>query len=67
MNYSDIQLTPITKIEASIFQINIPSTVEPFIKIEQNGDIYIKGNLIENDKEIVEGFREFFKTYGFIK
>ena len=24
-----------------------------------NGDIFVKGKLIENDKEVVDGFREF--------
>jgi hypothetical protein len=30
------------------------------ITIHHNGDIYIKGNLIENDKELVEEMRKFF-------
>lgn len=28
------------------------------IRIEGNGDIYVKGNLIENDVEVVEGMRD---------
>jgi hypothetical protein len=30
------------------------------ITIHHNGDIYIKGNLTENDKELVEEMRKFF-------
>ena len=30
------------------------------IKVNGNGDIFVKGNLITNDMEVVEGFKEFF-------
>lgn len=30
------------------------------LKFERNGDIYVKGKLIENDKEVVNAFREYF-------
>ena len=30
------------------------------LKFERNGDIYVKGKLIENDKEVVNTFREYF-------
>lgn len=29
----------------------------PIMKLESNGDIYVKGKLVENDKEVVEGMR----------
>ena len=29
------------------------------IKLCNNGDIFVKGKLIENDKEVVEAMREF--------
>ncbi|MEF8682015.1 UNVERIFIED_CONTAM: hypothetical protein ORM23_18270 [Bacillus cereus] len=28
------------------------------LSLKSNGDIYVKGNLIENDKEVVDGMRE---------
>jgi hypothetical protein len=34
---------------------------EPIIKLCANGDIFIKGKLVENDIEVVEGMREFLK------
>ena len=39
------------------FQKNGEST--PIIELKSNGDIYVKGNLIENDKEVVDAMREF--------
>lgn len=29
----------------------------PVLKLCENGDIYVKGKLVENDKEVVEGMR----------
>lgn len=31
----------------------------PILKLCPNGDIFVKGKLIENDKEVVDGLREF--------
>ena len=35
------------------------------LKFETNGDVFYKGKLIENDKQITDGFREFLKLQGF--
>ena len=52
-----------------------PNTIEfkvgefietPFIKLCENGDIFVKGKLIENDKEVVDAMREFLTQQGFI-
>ena len=40
--------------------------VEPFIKLCENGDIFVKGKLIENDIEVVDAMREFLTQQGFI-
>ncbi len=34
------------------------------MKLKANGDIYVKGNLIENDSEVVDGLREFLTSHG---
>ncbi len=34
------------------------------IKVCENGDIFIKGKLIENDKEVVDAMREFLIDSG---
>ncbi|HDR6247814.1 TPA: hypothetical protein QCU24_005694 [Bacillus cereus] len=31
------------------------------ISLKSNGDILVKGKLVENDKEVVDGMREFLK------
>ena len=36
------------------------------IKLCANGDIFVKGKLIENDKEIVDAMREFLRTQGYL-
>jgi hypothetical protein len=41
--------------------------VEPFIKLCENGDIFVKGKLIENDIEVVDAMREFLTQQNFIK
>ena len=50
----------------NILQIRMPNDLE-ILRVEANGDIFYKGRLIENDKEIVDGFREFFIVQGYIK
>lgn len=32
------------------------------LRFDNNGDIFIHGNLIENDKQVVDGFREFLNS-----
>jgi hypothetical protein len=41
--------------------INFYSEVQetPILKLCANGDIFVKGKLIENDKEVVDALREF--------
>jgi hypothetical protein len=40
---------------------------EPIILLKDNGDIYVRGKLVENDKEVVDAMREFLKYSEFIK
>lgn len=37
------------------------------LKLEPNGDIFIKGNLVENDKEIVDGLKELLECHNLYK
>ena len=32
-----------------------------------NGDIYVKGELVENNQEVVDGFKEWLKDTGYLK
>jgi hypothetical protein len=34
---------------------------DPIIEFCPNGDIFVKGRLVENDKEVMEALREFLK------
>ena len=34
---------------------------DPILVLKGNGDIFVKGNLIENDKEVVDALRDFVK------
>ena len=36
---------------------------KPILELGSNGDIFIKGKLIENDKEVVDGMREFLGSW----
>ena len=42
---------------------NTSDTTE-IIKLCENGDIFVKGKLIENDKELVNAMREFLVDSG---
>ena len=53
---------------------NAPSSIyfnnsngEEVLKLCGNGDILVKGKLIENDKEVVDALREFLKGINFLK
>lgn len=40
---------------------------QEILKLCDNGDIFVKGRLAENDKEVVDALREFLKVQGFLK
>tara|TARA_B110000503_G_C6765184_1_gene257106 strand:- start:56 stop:271 length:216 start_codon:yes stop_codon:yes gene_type:complete len=46
--------------------ITFTSATEPILELKGNGDIFVKGKLIENDIEVVDALREFLKTQGYI-
>ena len=46
--------------------ITFTSATEPILELKGNGDIFVKGKLIENDIEVVDALREFLKTQRFI-
>lgn len=39
----------------------------PILELKENGDIFVKGRLVENDKEVVDAMREFLGYQGLIK
>lgn len=38
---------------------NVEGLEVPVLELRENGDIYVKGNLVENDVEVVNALREF--------
>ena len=52
-------------LQSSTITFNASAT-EPILELKGNGDIFVKGKLIENDKEVVGALREFLQTQGFI-
>ena len=47
------------------FHINMDTDApEEIVRFSSNGDIFIKGKLVENDQQVVEGFREFLRRSG---
>lgn len=34
---------------------------QEMVSLKSNGDIYVKGKFVENDKEVVDGMREFLR------
>jgi|TARA_R110000822_G_scaffold6851_5_gene28619 hypothetical protein len=47
------------KLKNSTFTFTPTSSVVPIFELKENGDILVKGNLIENDKKVVDAMREF--------
>jgi hypothetical protein len=37
------------------------------LRFELNGDIFIKNKLVDNDKEVVNAFREFLVDQGYLQ
>jgi hypothetical protein len=56
----EILFIPSEKMEANVFTFNTGS--KEMLKFCANGDIYIRGKFVENDKEVVQGMRDFLKT-----
>ena len=53
----------VSDLESNTITFNMTDTTE-IIKLCKNGDIFIKGKLIENDKEVVDAMREFLIDSG---
>jgi hypothetical protein len=55
-------LAPASDIEPNTIIFHVGNETEPILKLCQNGDIFIKGKLVENDLEVVEGMRKFLEN-----
>ena len=62
MNNDNLKLlAPASDMEPNTITFHTGDRTEPMIKLCQNGDIFIKGKLVVNDLEVVEGMREFLE------
>lgn len=54
--------------ETNLITFKISYNVDnPILVLKSNGDILVKGKLVENDIEVVDALREFLKQSGFLK
>lgn len=75
MNYNNKVTVPIydSNTEDYVMQQIGPKRISFYVKeeeivsFEENGDIMVKGRLAENDKELVNAFREMVKSWSEIK
>lgn len=51
----------------TVFFLQVDKKKQEILKLCENGDIFVKGKLAENDKEVVDALREFLKEQGFLK
>jgi len=49
-----------------LFWLKQDSVSVPILRMDQNGDIFVKGKLIDNDMEVVNAMREFLIDAGLI-
>lgn len=50
--------------EGSIIFSNSDENKPPILELRKNGDILVHGKTIDNDKQIVDGLREFLEIYN---
>ncbi len=63
----NIKLTSVTPQEQNTISFIQDNTAREILKLCENGDIFVKGKLAENDIEVVDTLREFLKGQGFLK
>jgi hypothetical protein len=64
----NIKLTSVSPQEQNtILFLQVDKQNQEILKLCENGDIFVKGKLAENDKEVVDALREFLKGQGFLK
>jgi hypothetical protein len=48
-----------TELPENSIIFNVTGLDVPILELRQDGDILVKGNLVENDTQVVEALREF--------
>lgn len=63
----NIKLTSVVPQEQNTISFVQDNAGREILKLCENGDIFVKGKLAENDKEVVDALREFLKGQVFLK
>lgn len=63
INNGDVITANIKPVEPTIY-FKGENNIE-IMRLEPNGDIYVSDRLVENDREVVEGLREFLSNHGY--
>ena len=63
----NIKLTSVVPQEQNTISFVQDNAGREILKLCENGDIFVKGKLAENDKEVVDALQEFLKGQGFLK
>jgi hypothetical protein len=61
------ELTSVIPQEQNTISFMQDNAAREILKLCENGDIFVKGKLAENDIEVVDALREFLKGQGFLK
>jgi len=67
MENLNLKLTPEIPIDQNTIFFMLDNGNTEILKLCENGDIFVKGRLAENDKEVVDALKEFLKSHGFLK
>ena len=63
-NSTTVRITGTCKQKNPIMTVDVGG--DEILRFESNGDIFVHGRLSANDKEVVDGFREFLSKTNFI-
>lgn len=64
LDWKSAKATTIAPVQPQSISFLSRENESPILFLESNGDIYIKGELVENDKEVVDGMRLFLSHWG---
>ena len=59
MYYGDDMNMVFKEHQENNFVFHIKDQKVPVLELRENGDILVKGKLVENDKEVVDGLKDF--------
>ncbi|AJQ57375.1 hypothetical protein BTT_06980 [Bacillus thuringiensis serovar morrisoni str. 4AA1] len=58
LTFHDVDINKLAR-DTSHDSIILKVGEQEIVSLKSNGDIYVKGKLVESDKEVVDGLREF--------